>query len=288
MGSQVEVVAAGPPGLLDRARRRIEELESRWSRFLPSSDVSRLNRSGEWVEVTADTLVLIERSIDAWRLTGGAFDPTVLSSLVAHGYADSMAETPGTTRLSGPARRGPAPTPTVIEIDGSAVRLPRGVGFDPGGIGKGLAADLVATELLDEADAVMVSLGGDVRVAGATPAGWIVAVEDPTDRDRVIAELHVADGGVCTSSVRAKTWRADGAPVHHLIDPTTGEPIASSVVAATVLAGEAWAAEAMTKAAIAAEPLSALTFLESLDVEGLLVDVDGVIWRTPGVRRFEA
>ena len=58
--------------------------------------------------------------------------------------------------------------PRRAEDDGcTPVRLLDGVGFDPGGIGKGLAADLVATAAVDlGADGAMVSLGGDLRVAG--------------------------------------------------------------------------------------------------------------------------
>ena len=46
--------------------------------------------------------------------------------------------------------------------------LPAGTRFDPGGVGKGLAGDLVAAHLLElGARSVQVELGGDVRVAGA-------------------------------------------------------------------------------------------------------------------------
>ena len=178
---------------------------------------------------------------------------------------------------------------TGIEIDASRmrIRLPSGVAFDPGGIGKGLAADLVARELTDSgAGAVMISIGGDVRVAGNTPPEWIVDVESPFDRDHTLAELSVRDGAVCTSTVRAKTWTHEGTPMHHIIDPATGDPLVSSIVSATVVAAEAWMAEALCKAAIVGEPVNALAFCESQGVEAVLVDVEGIVWRTRGIERF--
>ena len=291
MGSDIVVVVDGPDDLLDMAQRRIDKLEQTWSRFLPDSEISNMNRSADWVDVSADTLTLVDHALAAWRVTGGAFDPTILASLMANGYAESRSESSGRTVLSGPARRGPAPGPERIEVDRTAsrIRLPEGVGFDPGGIGKGLAADLVASELVTSgATAVMLSIGGDVRVAGVAPAGWVVAIEDPTDRERTVAELSLVDGGVCTSSVLAKTWDMGDTPMHHLIDPRTGDPIVSPIVSATVLAGEAWMAEALTKAAITGDPVGALGFLESAGVDGLLVDVDRVVWRTPGLERYAA
>lgn len=296
MGSDVRVAIDAPDDirdddLLDRARRRIEALERVWSRFLPESEISRLNQTDGWVEVSADTLTLLDHAMTAWWLTGGAFDPTILPSLVANGYAASRSESAGRTVLPGPARHGPAPGPTGIEIDRieSRVRLPAEMAFDPGGIGKGLGADLVSQELITSgATAAMVAIGGDLRVAGRAPEEWVVAVEDPCDPELILAELRLADGAVCTSSVRAKTWVEAGTPMHHLVDPRTGEPMDTSIVSATVVAGAGWLAEALCKAALLGDPPAALVFLESANAAGLLVDVDGLVWRTPSLERFVA
>jgi FAD:protein FMN transferase len=291
MGSDVVLVIDGPANLLETARQRILDLEQSWSRFIADSDVSTMNATTGWVAVSADTLILVDKAIDAWCLTSGAFDPTVLSSLVANGYGDSRTSVPGHTALSQPARSDPAPGPSGITIDreGSRVRLGPDIGFDPGGIGKGLAADLVANDVISMgATAAIVAIGGDVRVAGQAAPGWVIAVEDPVDPDASVYELSIAAGGVCTSSVRSKTWIEDGIPMHHLIDPRTGLPIVSSIVSATVVAGEAWLAEVLCKAAIAADPIPALDFLASAGVEGLLVDVNGLVWRTSQLERFAA
>jgi len=90
MGTWAHVVIAGGGDrgqALDRARRRIDDLERRWSRFLPDSEVSRLNAgAGRPVLVSPETARLVARAVDAWRLTAGRFDPTVLPALVAAGY----------------------------------------------------------------------------------------------------------------------------------------------------------------------------------------------------------
>ena len=149
MGSDAHVVVVGGrPGLLAVAQRRIEDLERRWSRFLPDSEISALNEhAGSFVAVSAETIELVTRSLDAYLLTDGWFDPTVYGALIRAGYdrtLDAVREDPrrGCSGLQKGAER--------ILVAADAVALPSGTGFDPGGIGKGLAADIVVDELVTE------------------------------------------------------------------------------------------------------------------------------------------
>ena len=127
-----------------------------------------------------------------------------------------------------------------------------GHGFDPGGIGKGLAADLVSAELLAAgAEGVLVNLGGDLRVRGRGPdqGDWPLSVADPFRPDVELLRLAIGDGALATSSRLLRRWRnRRGIEMHHLLDPATGAPTDTDVVAVTVLAGDAWWAEALTKA----------------------------------------
>lgn len=310
MGSDAHIiVVGGSPGLIDIAIGRTEQLEQRWSRFLPDSDISRLNRcAGRPIEVSADTVLLIERSLAAWRLTGGAFDPTVLHDLVRTGYDrtfEALVQFPTTgAALAVPTSAGAAldvptrrPRPqtgrlllgcTDIEIDGSRVTLPAGLGFDAGGIGKGLAADLVVAEAIAAgAEGACVNLGGDLRVAGESPGrdGWTVAVEHPWSAAPV-ALLGMAAGAVATSTILRRTWRQDGARRHHLIDPFTGEPSDSDVTLATVVSGEAWHAEVLGKAILLRGAARAFDLINDLVDQALTVDRVGTVRTTAGLAAF--
>jgi thiamine biosynthesis lipoprotein len=289
MGTDVHViVVGGPAGLTDLARRRIDELEARWSRFRPDSEVCRLaERAGQATTVSAETRLLVTRAIEGWRLSGGAFDPTVLGAVIRAGYNRSFDEL-----AEGPGRPGTEPNLVVgcadIDVCRNVVRLPAGTGFDPGGIGKGLAADLVVSELLAAGvDGVCVNVGGDLRAAGAGPEGdgWTVAVEHPWC-DEPIALIGLTAGAVATSTTLRRTWTVGGEPRHHLIDPRTGEPSTTDVTLVTVVAAEAWMSEVLAKATLLRGVARAFDLVDATKVEALVVADDGTISATPGFHRF--
>ncbi len=243
MGSEAHVIIHGAPaGLAETARRRIEELEALWSRFIPTSDVSRLNAAaiGEAVPVHPDTVTLVERAVDGWYASGGRFDPMLLADLERAGYDHSFRGPPAISTA----------LPTVAEV---TVSRSSAATFDPGGLGKGLAADLVSAELIEAgAVGVMVNLGGDLRVRGTAPDGgaWRIDVENPREPGSPpLATIVLSDGAVATTSRLKRHWVADGAERHHMIDPDTREPATTPVIAATVIAGEGWQAEVLAKVA---------------------------------------
>ena len=287
MGTRAHVIVVdGDDALVARAQERIAELESLWSRFIPSSEVSDLNdNAGRRRRVSPETRELVQRALDARRATGGLFDPTVLGAVLRAGYDqtfDAVAAAPhdGHSDLTMNA--------DAIEIDGDTVRLPTGTGFDPGGIGKGLAADMVARELRDAGAAgVCINLGGDVRVSGCAPDGgaWTIAVQHPT-KDEPLACLGVSDGAVATSTTLRRQWNVAGETRHHLIDIATGRPTTTHRTFATVVAGYAWAADVLAKALVLDADPDPFAVLRASGAEALVVDDAGHIDRSFGLAAF--
>ncbi len=232
--------------------RRLAQLEQRWSRFLPNSEISSLNRSGgARCTVSGDTIRLTRELVRSWFATSGAFDPTLLGALVELGYAASRDDQTVRTSLPGAVAMRGEPGRILVDERLGVVQLPAGTALDPGGLGKGLAADVVTEELLASgATGALVEIGGDVRVAGTPPDGdaWTISVAPAFEggRTRIV---RLRDGGVATSSSRLRTWRRNGEIHHHLVDPNRLACTDGDVVAATVIAGSAAWAEAFTKVA---------------------------------------
>ncbi|MEL6981274.1 MAG: FAD:protein FMN transferase [Actinomycetota bacterium] len=285
MGSEAHVrVLGGDPSLAQRARDRLADLEQRWSRFLPDSEISRLGRSaGRPQVVSAETFEVVAAAVDAWRWSGGAFDPTVADTMVAAGYRSrssdsSAADEQGSAEA---IEYRPAPTPIDLTFDPypCSITVPAGVAIDLGGIGKGAAADLVAGELLDwGAAGCCVNVGGDLRVAGEPPrpAGWLIDIDLGPGLDRPV--VGVIDGAVCTSTRNRRTWTSSLGHQHHLRDPADGSPLETGIHTVTVIGPQARQAEILTKTAFAAGPEAAGELITGTGATGLLVtDADTVI-----------
>ena len=277
------VIGRPDPVLADRAlglvERRLSELEQRWSRFRPDSDLSRLSAAdGRPLEVHPDTIVLLAAMRAAWHETDHDFDPSLLPALVAGGYARSLVDDSRATALP-PTARDRADL-DAMRLDGTTVTLPSGTALDSGGIGKGLAADLIADELLALGVAgCLIEVGGDVRVRGAAPDGiaWRVRVEDPFDTTGARAVVRLTDGGVATSSQRKRRWlAAGGTEAHHLIDPATLRSASTRIQTVTVIAATASRAEALTKPGFLRPLDDYLAWLPTRGAAALTIDADGV------------
>ena len=258
MGTTAHVIVRGG-GDADACVEQLRRLERRWSRFIDHSELSRIGRlDGSPAVVSFETALLIDRSVEAWRRTGGLFDPTMLDRLEVAGYDRSFelleSSSPEKVDLSthvehgAPAMHSWAP---LIESDLATrmVRLPPGTRLDPGGIGKGLAADLGACRTVAHgADGALVSVGGDLRVAGTPPAdGWEIELDHHVVEP---ARLNLRDGAVATSTRLRRRWRTSHGVAHHVIDPRTGRPSEGPAVGVSVVAGDACWAEAIATAVL--------------------------------------
>ncbi|MGB8858321.1 MAG: FAD:protein FMN transferase [Ilumatobacteraceae bacterium] len=292
MASELHIVAIGATAaMLDDAVDRLEHLERCWSRFIPTSDISRINtvRSGG-LAVDDSTLTLLNTMIEGYRLTEGRFDPRVLPALVAQGYAASRVDPTRTTVL--PATDAPPASLEAIRLDPAAgmVDVPTGLALDPGGIGKGLAADLAVARLVAlGARGALVSIGGDLAMAGETPVpeGWLVAVEQADPADGTLCTLAVSGGGVATSSTRSRRWVVDGTERHHQIDPATSLPSTTDLAAVTIIARAGWLAEVHATAAMACGSAGALGYMAAHGLSGIAIGHDGTVHRSPDLAGIE-
>lgn len=259
MGTTAHVLVAGPTGRLDAswAATRIGELEAMWSRFVPTSDISRLNaRNGMPSVVNAETTTLFSRATLAAELTSWRFNPFVGAAVAGLGYDRSFDEL-GRTRPATTTEAKATP-PVTVTVDAAtnviSFHAPESatvVRFDPGAIGKGLAADLVVEELMASgAEGALVNLGGDLRVAGRPTAGdsWRITINEPAVPGASGHVVSLSNGAIATSTSAKRRWVAGGRQHHHIVDPATGSNAIADFSLVTAIAGAGWWAEAAATA----------------------------------------
>ena len=278
MGGHATItLVGGGEDLVARCFALADHLEARWSRFLPTSDISRLNwAEGASVEVDPVTVKLISAMREASELSGGDFDPTLLPELIASGYAASVVAPDLVTTL--PASASAPGHLASLTLDGSSVRMPVGTTLDPGGIGKGLAADIICEfGLAEGAWGIMAEISGDIVVAGRAPdaVAWLLGVEDPFDTDRHLTTVRIARGAIVTSSQRKRRFDTAAGVRHHLIDPRTGASALTDIQTVTVIAATGVHAEAISKSGFLRPVEEYLAWLPQVGAAGLLVDSAG-------------
>lgn len=273
MGTEMFLIgpqeSRGFDGAFARVRSTFERAERRFSRFLDGSELSDVNRAaGGWTPVSEEFAELLALSLDGARRSGGLFDPTLLSALVAAGYDRDFSELGSVVR---PATTVEAATGRWDEVglEDGRVFLPDGVALDFGGIAKGWAADRAAVLAADDLPWAVVDAGGDLRLAGLTPEGGLdIATEDPVAVGSEVVRLNLSFGALATSSITRRAW---GPRLHHVIDPRTGRPAITRVLQATAWGETGVEAEVRATWALLAGPsvlerLPAILFMERGEV----------------------
>ncbi len=286
-------------GALPEARRiadaELAAVDAACSRFRPDSELSRLNAAGGRPRPVSDLFAtLIGTALRAADLTGGAVDPTCGRALLAAGYdrdfgALRAGEHTGDNHNADNGSGRPVPVPgwRGIRLDRRAgvARLDPGVLIDLGATAKAWAADRCAARIAAVLGCgVLVSLGGDIAVAGSAPSGgWPIRVTDDhaAGASAPGQSIAISSGGLATSSTTVRSWNAGGQRMHHIIDPATGQPARSRWRTVSVTAATCADANIASTAAIVKSGLAA-AWLESLRLPARLVAADGTVRRTAG------
>jgi FAD:protein FMN transferase len=300
--------------LLEVVDRELDMLDRQASRFRADSEVSRLYSSGAGSYVISDGLAeAVGIALAAARWTEGLSDPTVGTSLISLGYdRDFTRIEPGTLapRPTGDRPRGWQ----AVRLDENVLTVPDRLMLDLGATAKGLGADRAARAAYASAGGggILVSLGGDMAVAGRPPVGgWPVLVADehrqtraarnvaadgrrsgqsgrpsiarpPLEADpAVVQQIRLSRGGLATSSVTCRRWLRGDTALHHIIDPRTGLPASGPWRTVSVVAASCAEANAASTAAIVAGD-DALDWLAAQGLPARLIGHDGLVRQTGG------
>jgi len=269
------------------ADRELAAVDRAASRFRADSELTVLNRAGGAARPVSPLFAdLIAAALRAARLTDGAVDPTCAAALADLGYDRDFEQVRAGTAAP---RSAPAPVPGwhSVELDPAAGQacLRDGALLDLGATAKAWAADRCAELIAGRVGGgVLVSLGGDIAVAGTAPdGGWRVKVTDdhaagPGAPGQTVA---ITDGGLATSSITVRAWRSGGRPVHHIIDPATGGPARTCWRTVSVAAGTCVDANTASTAAIV-RGAAAPGWLAGAGLPARLVRPDGTAVTTAG------
>ena len=288
LGCRAEVLTSDPRclvGAVDILQDEVDRIDRAASRFRADSEIAAVERaSGLPVHVSARLFEAVAVALRVAEATDGAVDPTVGQAMKALGYDRDFAEIADGVAGSLPASR-PVPGWRHIELDRSAgtLRVPLGISIDLGATAKALTSDHIARRVNEVFGCgVLVSLGGDVAVAGqCPPGGFPIGLADVSGSPDSRETVAIESGGLATSGVASRSWRLGGHAVHHIVDPATGLPPDPTWRTVTVAAASCVDANAATTAAMV-KGAAAVEWLADRHLPARLVAMDGHMVRTGG------
>ena len=305
-GTTYRIRAAGPPrGALapspaEIERRvaaeldRVDRLVSAWR---DDSEIERFGASpaGVGFALSPETAELLARSREIWRLTEGAFDPTIGALTRLWGFAGAPRRTDLPAASDIAKALGDAGFDH-LALDGRTISRDRsGLRIDLNGIAQGYTVDRVFG-LLRAAGytRTLVEIGGEVRVgdAPAEARAWGVGIDLPDlgTAGTARATLSLTHAAVSTSGTHRNGFEVGGVRYSHILDPRDGWPIRNGMLLATVVAPDATLADALSTALLVLGPERALALVENLPGVDclLLARQDGAVreFRSRGLSRW--
>ncbi len=271
--------------LLPACEEEIRRLEALFSVTDEESEIARLNEAGG-AALSGETAKVLRFALDMAENTGGALDVTLYPVVRAWGFTTGDYRVPEDGELA-------ALTALVdwrqVTLEGEEARLPQGVMVDLGAVVKGYASDRLAALLREGgAGSALIDLGGNICCVGAKQNGkaWRIGVRDPKDESGFVGALEVTDRAVVTSGSYERFFTGeDGTVYGHIFDPATGRPADSGLLSVTVVGESGMLCDALSTALYVMGVEKAGELLKTIDgAEALLVDEDGAIWITRGLK----
>ncbi len=211
----------GNEKLLDTAETILNDIDTRFSVFDESSEISKYNAAGGKGEYSADLSALIEEADEIRDDTEGAFNPHILR--IANLW-----------KIGSGSEKVPSAAAIALHLP-----LPSGANIDLGGIAKGYACKKIAESLTEGGvTSGIINLGGDVFAIGKKADGslWTVGIKVPLPDDAGhFATVGAQDCAVVTSGIYERYFEKNGKLYHHIFDPKTGFPVENDLLSVTVI-----------------------------------------------------
>ncbi|MBI3595449.1 MAG: FAD:protein FMN transferase [Nitrospirae bacterium] len=286
MGTIVDLkVAASSEKAADEAMsagfaeiRRLEEL---LSVYKETSEYSKINQMAgiEPVAVSPETFELVQKGLEAGKMTDGGFNIAIGPAVMLWGVTESH-HIPSQKELE-QIRPLVDLSKVVVDISHRTVFLTeKGMKIDSGGNGKGFAADRVKTVLQNSGiQSGIVALAGDDKVFGKRPDGkpWRVAISHPRKKGEVLAYLELTDKAISTAGDYERFFEKDGVIYHHILDPVTLQP-ARECQSVTLISDEGIIADSLDTGIFVMGPEKGMALVEKLPyLGGVIVDKNGKI-----------
>lgn len=238
--------------LLNEMAAQVQRFEKDFSRFLPTSQLSKLNLNAGTKVKSAPELINLTRATKSMvEKSRGLYNPLLLPALQSVGYVGSWPRPENFKQNLNFSNRETA-NPDDIEINDGWIKIPKNSALDFGGIGKGYLLDQLANFIeKNEVKDYWFSLGGDIILSGndERQKGWEVSIANVRSGNELKQKIKT-DGkrtAIATSGIMKRCGEKNDQNWHHIIDPRTNLPAKTDILSATIMTDSATEADIWAK-----------------------------------------
>lgn len=293
MGTVVQVIAEGDDeaalhAVVEGAYGEMSRLSDMMSHYDPGSVVSAVNDAAGLhpVAVPPELMRVLRMAQRMSKRSHGAFDVTV-GGLRGWRFRPDDPRMPSAAEVAAELQRVDYRKLRLDARAGTAYLERRGMRIDLGGIAK-LYIIEAGARWLERAGVAraMVNGGGDVAAVGRDAAQpWRVGVRDPRAPQQLLGVLPIVRGIVASSGDYERYFERDGRRYQHILDPRSGTP-AQGPRGVTLVSESLEALDGLGVAIMVLGKQEGVRLVEATPgLDALIVDRDGSLWMTPGMRQ---
>ena len=211
------------------------------STYIPTSDISRINKGDSTVIVDDLFLEVFKKSKRIFKETDGYFDPTVGNLVNAWGFGPNREKRNLTSEEVNEQMQFVGLDKVEI-VNRRVKKQDSKIYLDFNSIAKGYGIDVVARFLSSKKlDNYLIEIGGEIRTKGtkANNAPWVIKLVDPIHKDGAngYKKINLSDKSMATSgNYRKFRLTKKGQKFVHTINPKTGYAKESNLLSASVIA----------------------------------------------------
>ncbi len=252
-GTIYHITYQHPESLKEAIDDELQRFNNSLSPFSKESVITQINNNSSMqTDGWFDTV--FRASQEVYRVTNGAFDPTISPFINAWGFGFSKQDSITPALID--SIRQFVGMERVSCHEGVVVKQDPRMTLNFSAIAKGYACDVIGELLASKGvNNFLVEIGGEITARGNNSRGeaWRVGINTPEEGSPALSKdieevVQIHNGGMATSGNYRNFYIKEGKRIAHTIDPQSGYPVQHSLLSATVIAENCMLADAYATA----------------------------------------
>lgn len=277
----IQIYDSKDEALIEQCKKICETYEAKLSRTIETSEITQINNaSGAPVEVSPETIRVIEKGIYYGDLSNGAFDITIGSVTSLWDFKAEEPVPPSPEAITEALNH--VNYKSIVIKDNTVRLMDPHARIDLGAIAKGFIADQIKIYLEEEGvKHALINLGGNVLAIGNKLDGsdFNIGIQTPFDMEAgPISSVKINDKSIVTSGTYQRYFEYDNTLYHHIIDPETGNPCNNGLRSVTIITDSSLTADALSTTCFVLGPKEGMKLINQLEnVDALFIDENNAI-----------